>query len=256
MFARRLIPITPLLIVAGALALQSVDRKSRARLGACFVVAAACPMPVLAWWGTGSELGYIVDEKAFYGDDIRELRKRQGLELARVFHGIDASFVISGGMAMLAYHAGLPHMLEHTGLTDRELARTPLTQRGRPGHEKQPDLAFLKRRRIQFAVLHQTTPQSYRQLVLERVSLVLEMIYYDDHVMTQLLQREGTKAIPIAAVIEMAARRISALDCTHGQAIVAELDDYYFLRNQPARESRLPLQLALQQVCAAAPLKP
>jgi hypothetical protein len=60
------------------------------------------------------------------------------------FADVTLPVVFYGDEARLVYRAGFPVAIEgHTGLTDRRIARQPLRERGRPGHEKLGDFDYL-----------------------------------------------------------------------------------------------------------------
>jgi hypothetical protein len=50
-------------------------------------------------------------------------------------------------IGMLGYYSGLT-IIDFHGLTDRHIAHRPLAQRGRPGHEKEPELEYLQQRGV------------------------------------------------------------------------------------------------------------
>ena len=137
MFARRLIPVAPLLLVAleGAVC-RLVDGRVRLGLVAATLAGAALPFPLF----DGTErISGVSHQRAFYPAQVVELRRRQGEAVGRALAGTDVRAVFEGGMCMFAYYSGLPYLVEMSGLTQYSLAKQPLGERGQPGHEKGVD---------------------------------------------------------------------------------------------------------------------
>lgn len=136
MFARFLLPITPVLY----LALEWLVR--RFLPGAGLLAAAVIGAGTLAWLPhqgllDGEMWRGVGDERAQYPAErvaaIRDVGRRMGEALA----GAPVRVVFFGTQAMLVYEAGFAYAMEgSTGLTDAHLARMQVDQRGRIGHEK------------------------------------------------------------------------------------------------------------------------
>ena len=92
---------------------------------------------------------------------------------------------------MVGYFGHLPYVLEGSGLTDAEIARQPITGRGRPGHEKGPSDELLRRRKIPLALLwglHRAAVlHPWERLVCDGVAC--RIVYYDRELM-QALRRK------------------------------------------------------------------
>jgi hypothetical protein len=151
MFARFALPVTPLLLLQAEELLARLSTP-QVRWGAAVVLLAglALARPPALLFQLSNPTG-IVEERAFYPAARVEEARRAGGELRRAFAGVPVRVAIYGSQAMLAYYARFPYVLEaHAGLTDRELARQPLSARGRIGHEKTASLAYLQTRDIDF----------------------------------------------------------------------------------------------------------
>ncbi len=151
MFARFALPVTPLLLLQVE-TLSAHLTLPALRWGVVLVLLAglALARPPASMFHLSNPTG-IVEERAFYPRQRVEEARRAGGELERAFAGVPVRVAIYGSQAMLAYYARFPYVLEaHTGLTDREIARQPLSARGRVGHEKTVGLAYLRTRDIDF----------------------------------------------------------------------------------------------------------
>jgi hypothetical protein len=151
MFARFLIPVTPVLLLLLELAVLFISRSLRVRLLLGGLIAFSVLMRVDQFQPQTAEIKGIVDESAHYPTSIVREAKLQGERLARYFDGlrITAGFVCT--KAMLMYYSEISTAIEcHTGLTDEFVAHQPLQQRGRPGHEKPAPWNYLRDRGTHF----------------------------------------------------------------------------------------------------------
>jgi hypothetical protein len=85
-----------------------------------------------------------VFEPNFYPRERTEQLRREGLSLRPFFEGLPVRVAFFGGEARLVYYARPQVAIECvTGLTDRKIARQPLKERGRIGHEKQASIEYI-----------------------------------------------------------------------------------------------------------------
>ncbi|MEW6249305.1 MAG: hypothetical protein AB1716_01560 [Planctomycetota bacterium] len=191
MYARMLIPATPFYLILVELALLHVfpvarqhgsadaspplTRRQRsdgsaeaspslARAGAAAGLAALLvvwPRPAL---DNPTKTYGVVDERGVYKngrvDLVDPAEDRLAIALRRFCDGLTMPVRIAfvGTQAHVAYRSRVPVAIEaHAGLTDREIARQPLTERGRVGHEKSANIEYLLRRRVHF-VFHAAAP--------------------------------------------------------------------------------------------------
>ena len=139
MFGRFLIPMTPLYLV---LLEAGITRIAAGRPRAQWVlvgIAAAgillTPYP-LPRDPLGAVRG-IVFEPNYYSREATDWKRGQGLRLRAFFEGLPVRVAFFGGEARLVYYARPQIAIEcTTGLTDRWIARQPLKERTRVGHEK------------------------------------------------------------------------------------------------------------------------
>jgi len=144
MFARLLVPVTPFLLLVLEL---ECGRRLVARpvwgwaLAVVLVAAlAATPAPVggESWrYGIADEARYYSRAKIDYVDHAAEV-------LRRYFDGLPATVVFYGTEARLVYKARFAVAVDgETALTEPSVAREPIAERGRPGHEKRPSARYL-----------------------------------------------------------------------------------------------------------------
>ena len=153
MFARLLVPVAPYLAILFELSLRALSL-SRPMVYVELVAAAGLlltftPRPTTAnTWFSG-----IADERAVY-DDKHVIQTAAHAEVLGNFSkGLPITVAFLGSEARLMYEARIPVAIEsETGLTDRTIARQPLAERGRIGHEKRAFVPYLVRtRHAQFA---------------------------------------------------------------------------------------------------------
>ncbi|MEQ9363597.1 MAG: hypothetical protein RIF32_05110 [Leptospirales bacterium] len=172
MFARFLIPITPLLYFAGEVAARSF---LRGRLKAApppdeYRLTRPYRREYFVWWGaalillaaTGLRydpfkgrplpvIRYVGEEYKIYTDDgMRQLRAT-ALATRASMQAVDPVVAFVGAQAALIFYWDISTAIEaQTGLTDRTIARIPLEERGWIGHEKTAPLAYLRERDVAF----------------------------------------------------------------------------------------------------------
>lgn len=149
MFARFLIPVTPfLLLLVEATAILLATRRA-VQVAAVVVAAASLALSASPVATDFSRTRGIADERESY---VRSLgpSRAAGLTLREFFAGLPIGVLFLGGQARLVYYADPAVAVEcETGLTDPVIARQPLAERGRVGHEKRASVEYiLDRRRL------------------------------------------------------------------------------------------------------------
>ncbi|CAN0447266.1 unnamed protein product, partial [Phaeothamnion confervicola] len=136
-------------------------------------------------------------------------------------------------MCMFGYYSRLPYLAEMTGLTQYSLAKQPLLKRGRVGHEKRADDAWLSANGIHLIFFHADPPLTYgqgmRQFDLVRFgNLITAMVWkYSDAVMDPLRNRADVDFVPIELVLAQAEKDIARADAATARSILAFLERYY-----------------------------
>lgn len=150
MFGRFLIPITGIMFFA----LEACIVRTGLRKTIAYGLAALVVGTVVFRWDqfTVSKLKHgIADEPAFYPLSWTERARETGEKMARMFEGADVRVAFYGMYAVWVYYANPQMAIEgSTGLTDSYLAHRPISNRGRPGHEKPAPVEYLLERGVHF----------------------------------------------------------------------------------------------------------
>ncbi len=229
MFARRVLPAVPLLLLAveGELVQLSL-RRARAAALAC-VAGAALPYPVL---GERALVRGVADERRFYPPRALAEREIQGRAVGAALAGTGARVAYEGGMCAFGYFSGRPWLAELTGLTHYSLAKLPLESRGRPGHEKQPTHAWLAEQGAHFVVSRHFPPlepsagESLDLVYFGNVARA-RVLRYDDAIMARLAELPEVRFTPIERVLAQSRREIERADRAHAEQLYARLERFY-----------------------------
>lgn len=248
MFARFFIPVTPLLLlvledVLGVLTRFVAARWRRAI--AALLVLACVGLTVYARVPRGrtfvgrTPVEGVVDEAHVYTREILAIMKSQGEALRKYLSGTGARLALLSGQDAVAYFSRLPYALEPHGLTDAELARTPLQGRGRPGHERAASLEDLLRRNVHIRMRYTLTIGLRLNQQIRFDEHYAEIIFYDSELMARL-RRPGVNFVEFPVYLDDYIDRIDE----HNPKRL--LDDYvhfqlfYFVHNDdPERQDRL-----------------
>ena len=229
MFARRILPAVPLLLLAveGEL-VQLPLRQARVAVLAC-VVGAALPHDV---FGERALVRGIADERRFYTDRAIAARRLQGRIVGEALAGTRARVMFEGGMCAFGYWSGLPWLAEMSGLTQTSLAKLPLEGRGRPGHEKQATDAWLDQQGVHFVVSQRFPPIERPDTApLDAVYFgdvaMARVVHYDEAIMQHLRGVPGVRFTPIERVLEVRRREIARADRAEAERLYAWLERFY-----------------------------
>jgi hypothetical protein len=149
-------------------------------------------------------------------------------------------------IGMMGYYTGL-ELIDLHGLTDTHVARQPLASRGRPGHERWADAAYLRARGVGLA---RTTLWEGRYKPVTRILLPDGSIYFfgwwQPALAQALRQIPGVSLVDAPAFIDEYLAKMDKLPAT----VVAEdlrefFEPYYFAANpDPARHARFTSGIA------------
>jgi hypothetical protein len=248
MFARFLLPVTPLFYLALELALR------RWLVGRAFLLAAAAAVAatLLPWLPRaldrrlgGAGIAGIMEERSWYTAEVQSDRRRTGERLADLLAGLEPRVVVTGGQIMLAYYGRFPYVLEGaTGLTDEFLGHRPRPARGRVGHEKNvfedPEgEAYLRRRHVDFMLVNQVDLS--RGLPLDIVDLgfvQVRLFRWNRPLIERLRRSPGARVPDIEAALDAFLKAMPGLS---KQAVreryERQMRPFYFEHNaDPARQ--------------------
>lgn len=255
MFARHMTPITPLLY----LVLERFGRQAFA--AAVWQGRGLAPAVVALFLIVGTALRIdpyrisretaislaartgIVEESIIYKREPMERGTEQARALAPFIRESGVTIAFWGAGAFLVYYMDPVRAIEaSTGLTEAALARRPLNGRGRIGHEKGADFAYLLSRGADIS-LQSPPPErdfGWNRITLAGIPVACELLRYDRRRLQQLAKAPGIEFVDFPAyldryIAEREERRPSPAELQGFQR-------YYFDHNaDPRRAARLGL---------------
>ncbi len=242
MFARFAMPITPALYLGFELLRRRWPGAGVAIALAAFAVGGTLLPAYPEGLRAKGELRGIVEERTYYPADEVAHRRRCAEHLRELFLGHESRIGIGGAQAMIAYYGRFDLVIEcATGLTDAYLARLPIPERTRVGHEKgaSRDPAYLERRRIQFLLdTREKPPDAAGHDVIEFGPCWGRILTYDRDMMRHLRGKEGVRFVDCEAWIDSILPALASLPRAKVQEVYAMLRPYYFVPNDdPEREA-------------------
>jgi hypothetical protein len=245
MFARFLIPATPFLLIlfeSGWHALFPSRQALRYGLAAAALAGMVLtPVPV-----HGSEFRYgVANEREYYNAEKVAALDHSGEVLGRFFAGLPVRVAFYGDEARIVYKARFHWAVEGSAaLNDPVVARLPLEQRGRVGHEKVPSAErLIEDLRAHFTFskvpagiiqLNRKIPRVYVQFDEEVWGQVL---HWDPELMAALRER-GARFGDFSRELD---RYIARLDQLSPQEIAGQYEKirrfYFEPVGDPAREA-------------------
>jgi arabinofuranosyltransferase len=276
MFARFVLPVTPLLYLAGELGIRRLlsgrpnaeSSAVRAFPAPRAIVATALlilvPLLVLAEKGRRDGLypdggdgasgkfgpSGVTDEHAYYtrpdngGRNMIETYRFVGTRLARYFEGTDVRVVL-GGQACLGYYGRFAYCLERWGLTDAYVAHLPVTGRTRPGHEKAAPLTYLITKGIHFEFMkrpYRTEPFRSVYFKIDDGRVRGELYRWDRELMRRLRDRFPGEVtfVDFETWLDDWLRAMPGRPVEEVRRDYETFREFYFLRNDdPEREGRI-----------------
>lgn len=253
MFARLLVPVVPFLALALERGLAgALGDRPRLHVGAIAVIALALVAMPSSVDGRAPGVSGIVDERAFYNESYEgwaDLSDHGGSVLARMFDGLPIAIGFIGTEARIVYRSRVATAIEcETGLTDRTIARQPLGERGRIGHEKHAHLDYLLARGVQLVLAQHARDllETERQLPTIEVDLGgvrAWVLAWDPPVMAALRAR-GARFLDLPTAIDAYLAIAPLLPDAAVQDAWAKLRRAYFDRvDDPARAAAFRARL-------------
>ncbi len=191
MFARFLIPVVPLIVVAGEKLIGAIAaEKMRSALFPAFILLGWILAAALRYDPYKGEalpvISGISEESKFYTPARISLVRSLGEELAPFVRTSGVRLAFVGAQASLIYYLAPGIAIEsETGLTDRLIARQPLESRGRIGHEKTAAAEYLQSRGIHL-LLRPTMDQGAGTVEIEGLPGRFPILKYDKSVFSEL----------------------------------------------------------------------
>ena len=259
MFARFLLPVTPLLLLLIEDCVHRLQRPSlrwgaTAALCVCLGLGAVLKHEKL---GDKKNVAGIVNEPDFYPNERLPFVRAAATEFGKCIAGTDAVVLVQGGQARLAYFARFPVAIERYGLTDATIARSPIVRRGRPGHEKAPPIDYVYRRGVNLRVALQPlrrTPQ-YSQFAVG--DIYGDIVVYDEALMEHMKTCHKARFLDFPLWLEQAYMpNIPAQAAPRLLADWSQFHHYYFNHNPHAAPLRERLRAALLAAGVVPPEQP
>lgn len=240
MFARFFIPVTPyLFFLMEAFGNRILNRKYLIPFAAAVLLATYFYRDTRE---IGVQLSGVADERFAYPKSQIIEAQWQGKMLKIYLKDTDAQVVIFGSQAMLAYYAEFPTVIEGAnGLTDAYIAHLPISERGRPGHEKNPPFEYLNRRGVNFvfyfggfSTYHHSG--DFRDIYFDVVRGAI--FVYNRDLMRKLKMYPEMKFVDFEEYLDKYIREISTKSLSDVSRDYALFRIYYFNHNpDPAREN-------------------
>lgn len=252
MYARRLMPALPFLWLLFEAMVRACTFRTGLALLLATLLAALLPRQIYAEDRFAIVHG-VANEWAAYPPAAVERARLRGELLGTTLGHSQVRGIFQGGMCMFGYYSQLPYLAEMTGLTQYSLAKKPLLKRGRVGHEKRADEAWLSANGIHLIFFHADPPLTYgkgiRHLDLVRFGgLITAKVWkYSDAVMDPLRNRPDVDFIPIEVVLAQAENDIARVDAATARSILEFLERYYLADAPP---TRAPIAARLRQMTA------
>jgi hypothetical protein len=244
MFARFFVPVTPFIYLVAEESVRARAPRFGMALLAVLVVGGTLMArgPRQHTFVACTKVHGITNEPNCYPPEVRRDLQRQAGILNRTLAGTGARIALPAGRTMIAYMGQLPYAVEGSGLTDASIAHEPLTQRGRPGHEKGPNDAWLHAHAVPFKLLYGAHRAQdlvpYERLGLE--DLVLQVIYWDAPVMHALRGRSGISGVDFERYLDQYLDKPPVQSPEHWLDDYMRIQRFYFRHNtDPARLQRL-----------------
>jgi hypothetical protein len=254
MFGRFLIPVTPLLFVLLELGITRLTpgRLRTPWLFAMLVAGGILLTPYPLPRDPFGDFRGIVFEPNFYPRDGAERTRAQGLALRPFFDGLPVRVAFFGGEARLVYYARPQTAIEcATGLTDRQIARSPLKGRGRIGHEKQASMHYvLDDRRAHFSFTNELGAALRLDREIPHVTIEMGgvqglVLTWEDALMNSL-RRRGALFTDFPAELETVLENPALLQESRNEGWLSydKVHRFYFAQsNDPRRQALLQQRL-------------
>lgn len=248
MFARRILPAMPLLLVVLEDGLAALPDR-RFSLAVAALAAVTLWAPLSLYPEPTTRLRGIANEPAYYPPAYMTMRAGQARVAASILEGLPVRAAFEGGMCVFGYYSQLPYLVEMTGLTQYSLAKMPLAARGHIGHEKVADAAWLTDNRIHFIFSQAVPPVRHAEpLPPDQIyfanALRATIWTYDDAIMDRLRGNPRVAFMPIEETLRQARARIAVASYDEAQRIHDALQRFYFRTAGPGSRS---LALELRQ---------
>jgi hypothetical protein len=166
--------------------------------------------------------------------------------LRPLFAGLDVRVAIGGGHANIATRAKVPVAVEvAAGLTDAHIARLPVLVRGKRGHDKPRDPAYLAQRGVHFHSELDYEGQfggvdTWRDVMFTPVGWPMRLVTWDRDLMRELKRRDPSIAFTdFEAFLDGYLADLPNKSKDQVRADFAKFEPFYFAHNDdPVRRAK------------------
>ncbi len=229
MFARFLIPITPICFFFLESSISLLSRNNLVRFSVAILIIGTV---IFRWDQFIPEkiiINGIASERSHYELGIVKQAQIDGAKLHNCLDGFDITVGFFGTKAMLMYYSQLPMAIEcNTGLTDEYIAHQPISKRGRPGHEKNVPEEYLFERKINF-IFRGTEIAPLRSISFDGYKATI--VIYENEIMDKLKENQKIKFIHIPSFIDGLLEESASAPRKQLQSSYDFLKKYYFDNN-------------------------
>jgi hypothetical protein len=261
MFARFIIPLVPIFYIVGEIALRRLLARRMQYLRIVMIILAmlvlfektlrdSIYMDETGKRNSSFGEGGITDEQWYWskkeadGLDKIQANEALGRQLKTYFRGEHVSVLLKG-QASLGYYGEFSECIENAGLTDRYIAHLPISNRGRPGHEKNAPLEYLERRGVNFvfwSTVYDTAVYRHMYFLVRGEYVRAEMFFYDGTLLKNLRSRFGNNVrfIDFDAYLVAYIHDLDKKSPPEIERDYARFKSFYFAHNpDPAKEERI-----------------
>ncbi|MBK8961354.1 MAG: hypothetical protein IPM80_23725 [Proteobacteria bacterium] len=232
MYARRLMPALPFLWLLFEALLNGIERQAVA-LALFLATLVASALPSNPFGDTPRTLlRGIAAEWTFYPRDYVAFCRNRGEFLHRVLGQRPVRAVYSNSLAMLAYYSRLPYLVEYSGLTQYSVAKKQVGERGRVGHEKAVDKAWMTAHGVEMYLFMDKEPlvkNGARRYDYARLGgrLTALIWIYRDEVVDAFRDQPDVDFVPIEAVMPGIEASLARQPYAQARATLDLFESYY-----------------------------
>ena len=241
MFARLLIPLSPLLFIyLEILVHRGIEEKGRAFIY-IFII-----FSLLFSWNHYRGTKYPSIQGITQENEIYRLKtvyqiKNFLLPYRETFSAANMKIAFGGSQALFAFYLNPSLAVESaTGLTDQWIAHRKISARGRVGHEKEAPIEYLRQRKVHLDIfgLKETPKRDYSKFQIPRFPYPFWIVCYDRELFRFLKKTGKFHFQDFEEYLDVYIADIKNKSRTQIRKDYAEFQEYYFSFNSdPEREN-------------------
>ena len=234
MFARLLIPITPLILFYGEIVLYELSSMSRN------IISIFLFLGFVFFYNPYQNTQIPVIDEISNESDIYKLKsvyelKLELLSISKIFQDEEISFAFGGSQAMIVYYLNPKLAIESTtGLTDEWIAHQSLIERGKVGHEKKAPQAYLWKRNVHINLFPdaETPITTYNSFSIKALPGVFRILNYDSASFENLEKSGKFTFVNFEKFLDHYITGMNGKSKKKVRSDYEEFKKYYFLKNE------------------------